>query len=215
MVELGMTTSRVLAVYPKVKVGTEGEWHKYNCTSLLSLKDVPFLVLQDSCFPVKVYRDMSPPPPLIARVPKSYVSNIILPTNIDLPPESASEGSDKKSNSDRPNIEANSVPRPRAVLSSPDKNAGNRTKNRVKALQPSASKNHNVPQSRQTRCKTVGDQNSLNLRKLNNTTDTKIDLKVKKGSASTTPRRSVMASKPSSVRFRVYDNPMYFCTKGE
>ncbi|XP_065860776.1 LEAF RUST 10 DISEASE-RESISTANCEUS RECEPTOR-LIKE PROTEIN KINASE-like 2.1 isoform X2 [Euphorbia lathyris] len=69
-------------VYPKVKVRTEDEGHEYNCTSLLSLKDVSFLVLHDSCFPVKVHRDMSPPPPLIARVPKSYVPNMILQTNI-------------------------------------------------------------------------------------------------------------------------------------
>ncbi|XP_065862970.1 uncharacterized protein [Euphorbia lathyris] len=188
-------------MYPKLKVRTEGEGHEYDCTSL---KDVPFLSLQDSCFPVKEYRDISPP--RIARVPNSYVPNIILPTNTVLPTESASEEADKKSNSDvedRPNIRASSVARPRAVLSSPDNDAviGNRNRNRVKALQPSALKNHN----RHTQCKTahdqaVGDQNSPSLRKLNNTTDSKIDLKVKKGSATTTPRRSVMASKQSAVR---------------
>ncbi|XP_065862969.1 uncharacterized protein [Euphorbia lathyris] len=226
-------------MYPKLKVRTEGEGHEYDCTSL---KDVPFLSLQDSCFPVKEYPDISPPriarvpksyvpniilptdnvlppesasevkeyrdisPPRIARVPNSYVPNIILPTNTVLPTESASEEADKKSNSDvedRPNIRASSVARPRAVLSSPDNDAviGNRNRNRVKALQPSALKNHN----RHTQCKTahdqaVGDQNSPSLRKLNNTTDSKIDLKVKKGSATTTPRRSVMASKQSAVR---------------
>ncbi|KAF2314048.1 hypothetical protein GH714_021735 [Hevea brasiliensis] len=54
--------------------------------------------------------------PPIARISKPYVPNLLLQT------ESASEEEDKKSHfdeEDRPNIRAGSVPRPRAVLSSP------------------------------------------------------------------------------------------------
>ncbi|XP_021671059.2 uncharacterized protein LOC110657919 isoform X2 [Hevea brasiliensis] len=109
-------------MYPKVKDRTQSQddqrdAHHHNWNSLLSFKDIQFLLLQDSCFPVKDYQDVSPPP--IARIPKSYVSKVLLPTL----KESASEELDKKSNSDeeyRPNIRASSVPRPRAVLSSPE-----------------------------------------------------------------------------------------------
>lgn len=45
-------------MYPKVKVRTEGQddqhahaAHEYNWNSLLSLKDIQFLLLQDSYFP--------------------------------------------------------------------------------------------------------------------------------------------------------------------
>ncbi|WCJ24122.1 hypothetical protein M5689_006105 [Euphorbia peplus] len=214
-------------MYPKVKVRTEAEsdehdLHEHNWSSLLSLKDISFLLKQDSRFPAKKYRDLSPP--CIARVPKSYVPNIILPTYVVSPSESASEGSDKKSNisdeEDRPNIRASSVPRPRAVLSSPVNDAVIGNRNRVKALRPSVLKNQNGVQSRHTPGKTVRDQavddkNSPSLRKPNDTTDTKIDLRVKKGSetcdakidvrvkkgsTTTTPRRSFTASKPSCVR---------------
>lgn len=47
-----------ISVYPKVKVRTEGQddqhahaAHEYNWNSLLSLKDIQFLLLQDSYFP--------------------------------------------------------------------------------------------------------------------------------------------------------------------
>eukprot|EP00257_Ricinus_communis_P020988 XP_015580364.1 uncharacterized protein LOC8265730 [Ricinus communis] len=193
-------------MYPKVKVRTEGQDDLYvarehNWTSLLSLKDIQFLLLQDSCFPVKEYRDVSPVP--IAKIPKTYVPNILLPT------ESASEGVDNKSSSDeedRPNIRASLVPRPRAVISSPDNDALIANKNRVKATQPSALKNHNLIRSRHAQCKVVPsqaiDESPLNTSKSKDTTDKKIDVRGTKGSATvlSSQRRNITSAKPSSVR---------------
>ncbi|KAJ6430267.1 hypothetical protein OIU84_021634 [Salix udensis] len=105
---------------PKVKVRTDGQDDQppRSWSSLLSLKDVQFLCLQDSCSPARGHQDESPPP--IARIPKSYSPTVIMPR------VSVSEGTDKKNNfteEDRPNIRASSIPRPRAVLSSPDNDA--------------------------------------------------------------------------------------------
>ncbi|KAJ6903718.1 hypothetical protein NC651_021027 [Populus alba x Populus x berolinensis] len=66
-------------LYPKVKVRTDGQDDQpaHSWSSLLSLKDIQFLCLQDPCFPVKEHQDDSPPP--IARIPKSYVPSVIMP----------------------------------------------------------------------------------------------------------------------------------------
>ncbi|XP_012077601.1 uncharacterized protein LOC105638418 [Jatropha curcas] len=189
-------------MYPKVKVRRdEDQKDQRNWSSLLSLKDIQFLLLQDSCFPVKEFQDVSPTP--TARIPKSYVPNIVLPA------ESASEGADKKGDVDeenRPKIRASSVPRPRAVISSPDNDAVIGNKNKPKAL-----KNHNSIQNRHTHCKVVQtravDESPLNTRKSNNNTDRKFDLKGKKGpvpgpaTAISSQRRNLTANKkPSSLR---------------
>ncbi|KAJ6719353.1 hypothetical protein OIU79_007084 [Salix purpurea] len=63
------------------------------------------------------HQDVSPP--ITARIPKSHVSNVIMPR------VSVSEEAEKKNNSteeERLNIRASLIPRPRAVLSSPGTN---------------------------------------------------------------------------------------------
>ncbi|KAJ6898486.1 hypothetical protein NC652_025108 [Populus alba x Populus x berolinensis] len=131
--------NRIASVYPKVKVRTDGrdDQHAHDWSSLLSLKDIQFLCLQDSCVPVKGHQDVSPP--IVARIPKSYVPNVIMPK------VSVSEEAGKKSNSteeDRLNIRASSIPRPRAVLSSPDNDAVIGSNNWTKVARPTASKNN-------------------------------------------------------------------------
>ncbi|KAG8636827.1 hypothetical protein MANES_15G045800v8 [Manihot esculenta] len=191
-------------MYPKVKVRTEGQddqhahaAHEYNWNSLLSLKDIQFLLLQDSYFPVKEFRDVSPSS--TARIPKPSLPNIILQT------ESASE--DKKSNfdeEDRPNIRAGSVLRPRAVLSSPDNDTMIGNKNSVKAPRPSALKNHHSVQSRHAQCKVASsqavDDSRLNTRKSKDTTDTNLKGKKWSTTAISSRRRNITTDKPRSVR---------------
>ncbi|XP_057992838.1 uncharacterized protein LOC110655593 isoform X2 [Hevea brasiliensis] len=144
---------------------------------------------------MKEYRDVSMPP--IARISKPYVPNLLLQT------ESASEEEDKKSHfdeEDRPNIRAGSVPRPRAVLSSPV--IGN--KNRVKAVRPSALKNHHSIQSRHAQCKVAPsqavDESPPNTRKSKDTTDNNLKGKKWSTTAISSPRRNITTNKPSSVR---------------
>ncbi|KAG8658517.1 hypothetical protein MANES_03G158800v8 [Manihot esculenta] len=196
------SSANFLSVYPKVKVRTQGQGdqraeHHHNWNSLLSFKDIQFLLLQDSCFPVKEYRDVFAP--LTARIPETYVPKVLPPTLI----ESASEELDKKSNSDeedRPNIRASAVPRPRAVVSSPV--IGN--KNRVKAVRPSALMNHHSVQSRHAQCKVAPSQavdgSPLNTWKPKDTVDN--NLKGKKLSATeiSSQRRNITNNKPSSAR---------------
>ncbi|KAH8495553.1 hypothetical protein H0E87_018647 [Populus deltoides] len=166
-------------VYPKVKVRTDGrdDQHAHDWSSLLSLKDIQFLCLQDSYVPVKGHQDVSPP--IAARIPKSYVPNVIMPK------VSVSEEAEKKSNSteeDRLNIRASSIPRPRAVLSSPDNDAVIGSNNRTKVARPTASKNNKLMESRHEPCKVVPgqitDASPTNTRKSKNTSDNKIEMMI-------------------------------------
>ncbi|KAJ6911316.1 hypothetical protein NC652_021826 [Populus alba x Populus x berolinensis] len=191
-------------LYPKVKVRTDGQDDQpaHSWSSLLSLKDIQFLCLQDPCFPVKGHQDDSPPP--IARIPKSYVPSVIMPK------VSVSEGTEKKNifnEEDKPNIRASSIPRPRAVLSSPDATRisnkrfsnsypdndaviGNNNKTRV--ARPSALKNNKVIQNRHEQCKVVPcritDASPTNTRKSKSTPGNKSEVKdifVSNGSTAT------------------------------
>ncbi|KAI9386703.1 hypothetical protein POPTR_010G065666v4 [Populus trichocarpa] len=206
-------------MYPKVKVRTDGrdDQHAHDWSSLLSLKDIQFLCLQDSCVPgcfrmlgdrsavavlrVKGHQDVSPP--IVARIPKSYVPNVIMPQ------VSVSEEAEKKSYSteeDRLNIRASSIPRPRAVLSSPDNDAVIGSNNRTKVARPTASKNNKLMESRHEPCKAVPgqitDASPTSTRKSKNTSDNKSELKVKKWSPpeASSQRRKIATDKPRFMR---------------
>ncbi|XP_034926331.1 uncharacterized protein [Populus alba] len=176
-------------MYPKVKVRTDGQGDQpaHSWSSLLSLKDIQFLCLQDPCFPVKGHQDDSPPP--IARIPKSYVPSVIMPK------VSVSEGTEKKNifnEEDKPNIRASSIPRPRAVLSSPDNDAVIGNNNKTRVARPSALKNNKVIQNRHEQCKVVPcritDASPTNTRKSKSTPGNKSEVKVKKGLPMDKPR---------------------------
>ncbi|KAJ6897604.1 hypothetical protein NC652_024411 [Populus alba x Populus x berolinensis] len=190
-------------MYPKVKVRTDGrdDQHAHDWSSLLSLKDIQFLCLQDPCVPVKGHQDVSPP--IVAKIPKSYVPNVIMPK------VSVSEEAEKKSNSteeDRLNIRASSIPRPRAVLSSPDNDAVIGSNNWTKVARPTASKNNKLMESRHEPCKVVPgqitDASPSNTRKSKNTSDNKSELKVKKWSPpeASSQRRKIATDKPRFMR---------------
>ncbi|KAJ6351435.1 hypothetical protein OIU78_007370 [Salix suchowensis] len=107
-----------------------------------------------------------------------------------MPRVSVSEGTDKKNNfteEDRPNIRASSIPRPRAVLSSPDNDAviGNNY-NKTKVARSSALKNSKVIQNRHELCKVVPSRiadasTPTNTRESKSTPDSRSEVKVKKG----------------------------------
>ncbi|KAJ6771434.1 hypothetical protein OIU74_017809 [Salix koriyanagi] len=194
---------RKTQMYPKVKVRTDGRDDQlaHNWSSLLSLKDIQFLCLQDSCFAVNGHQDVSPP--ITARIPKSHVSNVIMPR------VSVSEEAEKKNNStkeERLNIRASLIPRPRAVLSSPDNDAVIGNNIRTKVARPTASKNNKLMDSRHEPCKVVAGQitdvSPTNTRKSKNTSDNKSELKVKKWSPTevSSQRRKIATDKPRFMR---------------
>ncbi|KAJ6981458.1 hypothetical protein NC653_024754 [Populus alba x Populus x berolinensis] len=150
---------------------------------------------------VKGHQDVSPP--IVAKIPKSYVPNVIMPK------VSVSEEAEKKSNSteeDRLNIRASSIPRPRAVLSSPDNDAVIGSNNWTKVARPTASKNNKLMESRHEPCKVVPgqitDASPSNTRKSKNTSDNKSELKVKKWSPpeASSQRRKIATDKPRFMR---------------
>ncbi|KAK8548681.1 hypothetical protein V6N13_054540 [Hibiscus sabdariffa] len=139
-------------VFPRVKVKDQDRDDQqvikdYKINSVLSLKDVLFLSMLDSCFPVKRHEDVSPM--TTARIPKSYVPEV------EKHSDTSSEGSEKSKTKTeeeeaRSNIRASSTPRPRAVISSPDNDALIQYKNKIEGRQRTALKNHDTVQNRHT-----------------------------------------------------------------
>jgi hypothetical protein len=192
-------------MYPKVKVREQNDQEDFKGPSLLPFND-------DSCFPAKEHEDISPS--YVAKIPKSYVPNVHMSTtsvseSLIMPTISASKGAgeiDKNlDEDDKINIRANSILRPRAVLSSPDNDMMIGNNNRVKAKRPSGLKNPNLVQSRHAQCKIISSnitEGTVNTRKSKKADDSKSDSKGKKGSATSVPsqKRYVRTSKPNSVR---------------
>ncbi|CAI0383130.1 unnamed protein product [Linum tenue] len=193
-------------MHPKVKVrmGDEDDRH---WGSLLSLKDIQFLSIQDSLFPVKWLQNVSTSPSPKAKIPKSYVPSLILPETPATPVSVCTEssGTDSKSNpdeegDDRPNIRASSIPPPRAVLSSPQNDALIGNKNKVKpGKRASSLRNQNSTQSsshvhcKVTPRKAVDENPIVRSRKpKDQPPDDKSVLREKKGSAVSTRRRPVV-----------------------
>ncbi|XVF28524.1 hypothetical protein REPUB_Repub15cG0037000 [Reevesia pubescens] len=162
--------------------------------SVLSLKDVLFLSMLDSYFPVKRYQDVSSVPK--GRIPKSYVPEVEKPS--DSAPEVAEKNKKKTDEEDRPNIRVSSTPRPRAVISSPDNDAVIGNKNRIKGENRTALKNHNMAQNRQTTRSHIFARSPVKIRKSKDDADCSFEIKGKKGSGTTVSRqrRHIITERP-------------------
>lgn len=194
-------------MYPRVKVKEQDQdqdHHQqkalmdYKISSVLSLKDVLFLSMLDSYFPVKRNQDVSPMP--TARIPKSYVPEIEKPS--DSSSQSSEEAEKNKTKADeegRPNIRVSSTPRPRAVISSPENDAVIGNKNRIKGEYRTALKNNDVVQNRHTTRSHVFARTPVRTRKSKDDTDCNSEIKGKKGSGTTVSsrRRHVITDRPS------------------
>lgn len=191
--------------YPKVKVREHDDQEDLKGISLLPMKD-------DSCFPVKEHEDISPP--YVAKIPASYVPNVLMSTTsvsegLIIPTISVSEEAKKNDKNfeedDKINIRANSILRPRAVLSSPDNDVMIGNKNRMKVKQPSSLKNRNLVQSRHVQCKVISSnitESSINIRYSKDADDSKSDFRRNKGLATAAPsqKRHLRTNKSSSVK---------------
>ncbi|XP_060671236.1 uncharacterized protein LOC132803348 [Ziziphus jujuba] len=119
-------------------------------------------------------------------------------------PEKAEKKNEKFEEDNQQNIGASSIPRPRAVLSSPNNDVVIGNKNRVKTERPSVLKNRKTIQNRHALRKVIPSrtaENSMNMKKSKEVPD-KSNLKGKKASAVTVPsqRRNPRTGKPSSIR---------------
>ncbi|XVF62772.1 hypothetical protein PTKIN_Ptkin09bG0035300 [Pterospermum kingtungense] len=189
-------------MYPRVKVKEQDQddqqqaMQDYNkLSSVLSLKDVLFLSMLDSYFPVKRHQDVSPV--FAARIPKSYVPAVEKPS--DSAPEEAEKNKTKTDEEVRPNLRVSSTPRPRAVISSPDNDAVIGNKNRIKKEHRTALKNNNMVQNRHTTRSHIYARSPVNTRKSEDDTDCNFEIKGKKGSGTTVSsrRRHVITERPS------------------
>ncbi|KAL4273110.1 hypothetical protein GQ457_13G026330 [Hibiscus cannabinus] len=188
-------------VFPRVKVKDQDRDDQqvikdYKINSVLSLKDVLFLSMLDSSFPVKRHEDVSPMP--TARIPKSYVPEV------EKHSDTSSEGSEKsktkaEEEEARPNIRASSTPRPRAVISSPDNDAVIRYKNKIEGRQPTALKNHDTVQNRHTTRTHIFARSPVRTTKSKNDDDRNVEIKGKKGPVPTvsTRRKQPLTERPS------------------
>ncbi|XP_022760359.1 uncharacterized protein LOC111306757 isoform X2 [Durio zibethinus] len=163
--------------------------------SVLSLKDVLFLSMLDSYFPVKRHQDVSSMP--TARIPESYVPEIEKPS--DSATEEAKKNKIKTDEEDRPNIRVSLTPRPRAVISSPDNDAVIGNKNRIKGEHRTALKNHNMVQNRHSTGSHIFARSPVKTRKSKDDADCNVEIKAKKGSGTTisNQRRHIITDRPS------------------
>lgn len=180
--------------YPKVKVREQDDQEDLKGSSLLSMND-------DSFFPVKEYEDISPS--YVAKIPPSYEPNGLLSTTSVS--EEAVEDDKNSEELDRMNIRASSIPRPRAILSSPDNDVMIGNKGRMKVKQPSALKNHSLAPNRHAHCKVISSNTTeipFDTRCSMDADDRKSDLRRNKGSAfaGSTQTRHHRNKKPSSVK---------------
>ncbi|GAB2233192.1 hypothetical protein Droror1_Dr00002410, partial [Drosera rotundifolia] len=130
--------------YPKVKVRDEEKQDRdHRCESLMGLKgfDRLFVADLDGGAVVKEHKHYSPH--VIARIPTSYV-----PTSVKTPTSTGTGNEDKDGEEDKPNIRASSIPRPRAILSSPDNDGMTGSNNKAKV-----SKDHNSRRSMLSKCR--------------------------------------------------------------
>ncbi|XP_047318061.1 uncharacterized protein LOC124921444 [Impatiens glandulifera] len=125
--------------YPRVKVRSQDDDDDDDRSRRLyldSLMGIQSTCLDDLDSLVSVNEEESPPS-IVVRIPSSYIpkKNISsTPSSKILPlPVKRNNSSQKKSEECKQNIRASSVPRPRAVLSSPDNDAmiGSTTKSRL------------------------------------------------------------------------------------
>lgn len=122
-------------MYPRVKVrATEVDDDDYGC-SVIPLQDFNSLSIRDYS-PEKEHKYLS-----VAKVPRSYFPRSITPPAL---PKAARNSNKQAENNGKQHIRASSIPRPRAVISSPDNDQilGNRIKMRLE--RPSAMRNQNT-----------------------------------------------------------------------
>lgn len=122
-------------MYPKVKVRTTEVDDDYEC-SVIPLQGFNSLSIRDFS-PEKERKQLS-----AAKVPRSYIPRSITPPP-SLPKAAKKSGQQTEDNV-KSRTRASSIPRPRAVMSSPDNDQilGNRDKTRLK--RPSTLKNRNT-----------------------------------------------------------------------
>ncbi|CAK9139557.1 unnamed protein product [Ilex paraguariensis] len=133
-------------MYPKVKVRDQEEDDQFGYeSSLQSSKGFESLSIHEFPSPAWECED----PPSIVRISGSNISNSAMPT---VPASKGKSNNKKVVGDNKPNIRASSVPRPRAVLSSPDNDGVIGSKNRTREVL-SGLKNHNLCQHRHTQCK--------------------------------------------------------------
>lgn len=167
-------------MYPKVKVRDqqeEDDQYAYGLGSLQSLKAFDAISISDLSSP-----DDSPTS--VVRIPRSYISNSAKPaspvstgaTNNKIQ-KTSSEGTTKPRSS--------SVPRPRAVLSSPDNDQSIGVSNKPRAKLLPGLKSQNTCQSRHTQCKIIPRmakaESPLNAREFKDSDQSKIIPRMAKG----------------------------------
>ncbi|KAM2637795.1 hypothetical protein EV1_022242 [Malus domestica] len=168
--------------YPKVKVRQQEDQDDHQ-------------PLTDFCFPEKEHEET---PPTVVRIPESYVPSVVIPSI------SATEGEMKDNKVEeeiKQNIRASSIPRPRAVLSSPVNDTAIGSKNRIKAVRTPALKNHNLVKNNHTQSvPSHTTENSKKAIKSKGASEGN-SLKGRKGSETTLPsqRQPPRTGKPSSV----------------
>ncbi|KAM7462375.1 hypothetical protein LguiA_030496 [Lonicera macranthoides] len=153
MVTLKNLQNRAMEVYPKVKVRGQIE----DDDEINSLEALDSLSLNEFPSSVKEPEDDTPPPTV--RIHQLHVSNSSVPT---IP---TFKGSSNKINKDAVeedtlHIRASPIPRPRAVLSSPDNDGKIPSKNKKIVERTSALKNHSLCENRHIRCKVTTSHNS-------------------------------------------------------
>ncbi|XP_063940469.1 uncharacterized protein LOC108202774 isoform X2 [Daucus carota subsp. sativus] len=155
-------------MYPKVKVRDEAQdvdeddYATRFCKALdaLSLHNFPSP-------PVKELEDNSLPS--VVKIPKSYVSKPVMPM---APVSRAKSIKIKVVEEEKQNIRASSVPRPRAVLSSPDNDGLLKSKQKSRPERSSGLRNHNQCQNRHVQCKVVPKSIDAEGRPINKTRET-------------------------------------------
>ncbi|XP_077229743.1 uncharacterized protein LOC143862559 [Tasmannia lanceolata] len=157
-------------MYPTVKVGKEGipVALKEEESSSLLLRVFESLSVQDRCSQGNEDQNDSPPH---AKVPKTYIPNVPL----------SSIAVEKVNNNNevdediRPYIRASSVPRPRAVLSSPDNDDMIGSMNKLSTRRQTVLKNHNSSQNThvQGKVKNIRADRPLNTRRVSKEVDDK------------------------------------------
>ncbi|XP_057960120.1 uncharacterized protein LOC131152313 [Malania oleifera] len=141
-------------VYPKVKV-REQEQDDQSAEQDIDSSETEYL--EDSSH-------------IIAKIPKTYVPNLPTPkisvskgAISSMPCYSLQRKKEKKADEDdKSNIRASSVPRPRAVLSSPENDGMIGNQNRTKAERLSALNDHNMVPNRHAKCKVIRKVNDKN-----------------------------------------------------
>ncbi|XP_074338162.1 uncharacterized protein LOC141675724 [Apium graveolens] len=140
-------------MYPKVKVRDEAQDGDEDDYTTRFFKALDALSLHNfPSPPVKELEDNSPPS--VVRIPKSYISKPVMPM------APVSKGSAKSINrkiveEEKQNIRASSVPRPRAVLSSPDNDGILKSQQKSRQKISSGLRNPNKRQNRHIQCKVI------------------------------------------------------------